>query len=113
MTQIKTDPVDSSDQRNNSMVLVKIGLYIVFLFGVLMRIFSPFETFTHLADVLMMIAVLGRLFMYVRALNPSLFLPKQHDSSPLSLIEKKETAISTYDQRTRTPLERVISDKAD
>jgi hypothetical protein len=59
----------------------------------------------------MMVAVLGRLFIYVRALNPSLFFPKQDTSSPLSLIDKKETNLSSYDQRSRTPLERVISDK--
>jgi len=44
-------------------------------------------------------------------LNPSLFLPKEDNSSPLSLSDKKEADISTYDHRTRTPLERVILDK--
>ena len=111
MSEIENESVETSDKRNTILLLVKVCLFTVFLLGVLIRIFIPIETFRHLADVLMMIAVLGRLFMYVRALNPSLFFPKQDNSSPLSLIEKKETNLSSYDQRSRTPLERVISDK--
>jgi hypothetical protein len=111
MSEIENDSVEGSDNRNTVLLLVKVCLFTVFLFGVLMRIFIPVETFTHLANVLMWIAVLGRLFMYVRALNPSLFRPRQDCSSPLSLIDKKEAIVSSYDQRTRTPLERVILDK--
>ena len=111
MSEIENESVETSDNRNTILLLVKVCLFTVFLFGVLIRIFIPIETFRHLADVLMMVAVLGRLFMYVRALKPSLFFPKQDNSSPLSLIDKKETILSTYDQRSRTPLERVISDK--
>jgi hypothetical protein len=107
----ETEPVEITDQRNSSLLLIKVCLFAVFLLGVLIRIFIPIETFRHLADVLMMIAVLGRLFMYVRHLNPSRFFPKEANCSPLSLIDKKEAVISTYDQRIRTPLERVISDK--
>jgi hypothetical protein len=111
MSEIDNESVETSDNRNSILVLVKVCLFTVFLLGVLIRIFIPIETFRHLADVLMMVAVLGRLFIYVRALNPSLFFPKQDTSSPLSLIDKKETNLSSYDQRSRTPLERVISDK--
>ena len=107
----ETESVEIIDQRNSILLLIKVCLLIVFLLGVLIRIFIPIETFRHLADVLMMIAVLGRLFMYVRHLNPSRFFPKEVNCSPLSLIDRKEAVVSTYDQRTRTPLERVISDK--
>ena len=101
---------EDSMERPHQHVLLKICLFTLFLLGVLMRIFAPFETFRHLADILMWLAVLGRLFMYVRALNPAFFLPKEDNSSPLRLVEKKEPIITTYDQRTRTPLERVIED---
>jgi hypothetical protein len=111
MSDLNGELVEIPDQRRTSLLLIKICLFTVFLFGVLMRIFIPLVTVRHLADVLMMLAALGRLFIYVRALNPSLFLSKQDNSSPLSLIEKKETILSSYDQRSRTPLERVISDK--
>ena len=102
---------ECTDHPHNPLVFIKVCLFTVFLLGVLMRIFIPFENFRHLADILMMLAVLGRLFMYVRALNPARFFPRQEDLSPLQLIEKRETVVATYDQRTRTPLERVISDK--
>ncbi|HSE33846.1 MAG TPA: hypothetical protein VLA93_19905 [Pyrinomonadaceae bacterium] len=111
MNELNGEFVEISDQHNSILLLIKVCLFTVFLLGVLMRIFIPIETFRHLADVLMMLAVLGRLFIYVKALNPSLFLPKQDNSAPLSLIDKKEAIVSTYDQRTRTPLERVIGDK--
>jgi|SRR6185503_10499806 len=110
MSESKDESMERPHQNNAGLVLIKIGLLTVFLCGVLMRIFAPFETFRHLADVLMWVAVLGRLFMYVRALSPALFLPKEDNSSPLRLIEKNE-AVITYDQRTRTPLERVIEDR--
>jgi hypothetical protein len=111
MSDLNGELIEIPDQHRTSLLLIKVCLFTVFLFGVLMRIFIPIETFRHLANVLMMIAVLGRLFMYVRALNPSLFLPKQNNSSPLSLIDKKEAIVSSYDQGTRTPLERIILDK--
>lgn len=111
MSEIQNESAEISDHHARMLLLIKVCLFTVFLLGVLMRIFLPLENFTHLADVLMMIAVLGRLFMYVRHLNPSRFFPKEANCSPLSLIDKKEAIISTYDQRTRTPLERVISDK--
>ena len=111
MSDLSGELVEIPDQRRTGLLLIKICLFTVFVFGVLMRIFIPLVTVRRLADVLMMLAGLGRLFIYVRALNPSLFLPKQDNSSPLSLIDKRQTIVSTYDQRTRTPLERVISDK--
>ena len=111
MSENKSEPVESTDQHSTGLLWVKVCLFTLFFIGVLLRISDPFENATHLADVLMWIAVLGRLFMYVRSLKPSLFFPKQDNSSLLQLIDKKETVVSTYDQRTRTPLERVISDK--
>lgn len=111
MTETKADSVETSMNPNTIRLLIKVSLFVIFLLGVLMRIFAQYENVRHLADVLMWIAVLGRLFMYVRSLKPSLFFPKQDNSSLLHLIDKKEPVVSTYDQRTRTPLERVISDK--
>jgi hypothetical protein len=111
MSELNGEFIEISPEPSTTILLIKVCLFTVFLFGVLMRIFIPIHGFNQLADVLIMLAVLGRLFMYVRHLKPSRFFPKQDNSSPLRLIEKTETVISTYDQRTRTPLERVISDK--
>ena len=111
MSEIKDECANTPSRNSMILLLVKVGLLMIFLFGVLMRIFIPVENFTHLADVLMSVAVLGRLFMYVRGLTPSLFLPKQNTFAALSLNEKRETVLPIYDQQSLTPLERVISDK--
>src|SRR5687767_3949578 len=111
LSDINNECAKIGEQNNSLLLLLKVGLLFLFLFGVLMRIFIPIKTFTHLADVLMTIAVSGRLFMYVRSLNPSFFLPKQSTHSSLSLSNKSEPAIQSYDHRALTPLERVISDK--
>lgn len=111
MHEVKNECVKISEQNNTLLVLLKVGLFMVFLLGVLIRIFIPITNFTHLADILMMLAVLGRLFMYVRRLNPAFFLPKQNTLSRLGLGNKSEPGIPSYDHRTLTPLERVISDK--
>ena len=90
---------------------LKVGLLSLFLLGVLIRIFIPITNFIHLADLLMAIAVLGRLFMYVRGLNPASFFPKENTLSRLLLSNRAATRIPSYDDQTLTPLERVISDK--
>lgn len=109
MNEIQNESVNTSTK--NLTLLTKVGLLMIFLSGLLIRIFIPIVSFQHLANVLMSVAVLGRLFMYVRGLNPSLFLSKRETISTLQLIDKKEAVVPSYDQRTLTPLERVISDK--
>jgi hypothetical protein len=111
VSEIKNECVKIGERNNPVLLLLKVGLLSLFLSGVLTRIFIPGVNFRHLADLLMMVAVLGRLFMYVRSLNPSFFLPKQNTLSSLRLSNKTEPAIQSYDHRTLTPLERVIKDK--
>jgi hypothetical protein len=111
MSEVKNECVKICDRNNTLLLLMKVGLLMIFLFGVLMRLFIPITNFMHLADILMSVAVLGRLFMYVRGLNPSFFLPKQNTLSHLRLSNRVEPAIRGYDQQALTPLERVISDK--
>jgi hypothetical protein len=108
--QIKEQCVEIS--RNNRPLIraLKFLLILVFLAGVLVRIFSPELHFTRIGDVLISVAVLGRLFFYVRSLNPSQFSSEPVASSPLRLNETGLTPFNAYDQRRRTPLERVISD---
>jgi hypothetical protein len=111
VSEIKNECVKIGEGNNSFLLLLKVGLLFLFLFGVLIRIFIPGVTFRHLADLMMAVAVLARLFMYVRGLNPSFFLPKQNTLSSLSLSSKTGPAIQSYDHRKLTPLERVISDK--
>lgn len=108
--QIKEQCAEIS--RNNRPLIraLKFLLILVFLAGVLVRIFSPELHLTRTGDVLIFIAVMGRLFFYVRGLNPSQFTSPHANSSPLMLKDTGLTAFNAYDQSKRTPLERVISD---
>jgi hypothetical protein len=107
--QIKDQCVDISSSNRPLTRVLKSFLILVFLVGVLVRVFSTELGFRHLGDILIVLAVSGRLFFYVRALNPSRFTSKDESSSPLMLNDGL-ASFATYDQRKRTPLERVISD---
>ena len=108
--QIKEQCVEIT--RNNRPLIraLKFILILVFLAGVCVRIFSPELHLTRIGDVLIYVAVLGRLLFYVRGLNPSQFNSQPENSSPLMLKDTALTPINAYDQSKRTPLERVISD---
>lgn len=108
--QIKNECVEISRRRHPAIRLLKSFLLLVFLSGVLVRVFSPEYNLTRVGGILMAVGILGRLWLYVRFLNPSKFLSKADDSSPLKLNDS-QTSFTAYDQRKRTPVERVISYK--
>jgi hypothetical protein len=108
--QIKNECVAISRRRHPAMRLLKSFLLLVFLAGVLVRVFSPEYHLTRVGDVLMAVGFLSRLWLYVRGLNPSRFLSAANDSSPLKLNDSP-VSFTAYDQRKRTPVERVISAK--
>jgi len=109
--QIKDQCVEISRRNHPSIRALKSFLILVFLVGVLVRVFSTEFHVTRVGDVLIAVGILGRLWVYVRGLNPSSFLSKPETSSPLMLNENGQASITAYDQRKRTPVERVISDK--
>ena len=108
--QIKEQCVEIS--RNNRPLIraLKSLLILVFLAGVCVRIFSSELHLTRFGDVLIYVGILGRLFFYVRGLNPSQFNSQPANSSPLMLNDPVHTPFIAYDQSERTPLERVMSD---
>ena len=108
--QIKNECAEISRRRHPAVRLLKSFLLLVFFTGVFVRIFSPEYHLTRVGDILMAVGVLGRLWFYVRFLNPSRFLSEATDSSPLKLNDP-QTSFTAYDQRLRTPVERVISSK--
>lgn len=108
--QIKEQCVAISRKNRPLIRALKFFLILVFLAGVFVGIFSPELHVTRVGNVLIFIAVMGRLFFYVRGLNPTQFSSKQGSSSPLMLNEPGRAPFNAYDQRKRTPLERVISD---
>ena len=107
--QIKDQCVEISRRNRPVIRALRFFLSLVFLVGVLVRVFSTELGVTRAGDVLIAIALLGRLFFYVRGMNPSRFTSIDDRSSPLMLNDGL-VSFTTYDQRKRTPLERVISD---
>jgi hypothetical protein len=109
--QIKGQCVQISKRSHPFMRALKAFLLLLFLTGVLLRVFSTELTVTRVGDLLIVVPILGRLLLYVRGLDPSSFVSKDETSSPLMLIEKTQPSIAVYDQRNLTPVERVISDR--
>ena len=108
--QIKEQCVEISRNSRPLIRALKSLLILVFLAGVCVRIFSPELHLTRMGDVLIYVGILGRLFFYVRGLNPSQFTSQHPNSSPLMLNDAVRPPFNAYDQSKRTPLERVISD---
>lgn len=109
--QIRDQCVEISRRNHPSILALKSFLILVFLAGVLIRVFGTEYHFTRIGDVLIAVGILGRLWVHARSLSPSSFLSKPETSSPLMLNENGQASITVYDQRKRTPVERVISDK--
>ena len=87
---------------------LKLFLVLVFLAGVVIRIFAPEYHVTRVGDILMAVGILGRLWLYVRSLVPSSFISKSEESSPLKLRDEVQSSFAVYEQKKRTPVERVI-----
>jgi hypothetical protein len=109
--QIRDQCVEISRRNHPAIRALKSLLTLTFLLGVLVRVFSTEYHVTHVGGTLIAVGALGRLLVYVRGLNPSIFLSKPETSSPLMLNDNGQVSIAPYDQRKRTPVERVISDK--
>ncbi len=90
---------------------MKTFLILLLIAGVFIRIFAPEYHLTRVGDILIAVGILGRLWLYVRGLTPSTFFSKSENSSPLMLIDNAPTSIAAYDQKWRTPVERVICDR--
>lgn len=106
---IKDECVDISNRSHPLLLALKSFLILVFLGGVLLRVFSSEQNVKHCADILIAVGVLGRLLVYARGLRPSSFPSQPETSSPLNLTDKSQTPVAVYDQTRRTPVERLIS----
>lgn len=105
--QIRDQCVEVRRRNHPSLRALKFVFGLIFLIGVFVRVFSPEYHITRVGSILMAVGVLSRLFLYVRGLSPSSFT-NPDDSAPLKLFDSK-VSIAAYDQRERTPVERVIS----
>ena len=109
--QIKTECAEISRRSNPLLRALKAFMVLVFLLGILVRVFSFDFHLTRVGDILIVVGVLGRLLLYLRGLTPSSYLSKTDTLSPLQLMDEPQPSISVYDQKKRTPVERVIFDK--
>jgi len=78
------------DIRNRNSLLrrvLKTSLIILGLTGFTIRIVSSDRHFDHIGDILIMIAVFGRLLLYVRGLSPSTFLSGTNETCPSIVTE--------------------------
>ena len=90
------------------MRVLKLLFVLMFLAGVLVRVLQTELHLTHLGDVLMMVAISGRLFLYVRGLSPASFLSSDKTPWPLRLIDRPQMPVPAYDEKKRTPTERIF-----
>ena len=108
---IKDQCLEISSRSRPLITAVKAFLVLMFLAGVLVRVNSTHLNVSRFGDLLMVVSILCRLFLYVRGLNPSRFLSEHKTESPLMLNETAQLPFTVYDHRKLTPVERVISDK--
>ena len=108
--QIRNQCLEISMRNSPQTRALKYFLILVFLTGVLVRVLGTEFHVIRIGTILIALGLLGRLLLYVRGLNPSSFLSKDNDSSPLKLNDA-QMSFTSYDQRMRTPVERVISYK--
>jgi hypothetical protein len=109
--QIKEECVEISKNGHPLMRALRAFLIALFLLGVLVSVYGTTLQVVRVGRVLMVIAILSRLFLYVRSLNPSSFRSKSEVSSPLKLNDRAHALISNGPNGSLSPVERVIADK--
>ncbi len=109
--RVKNQCVIISRRSQPFMRALKSFLIVVFLVGVLARIFSADIYGRQIGNMLMVIAAFSRLLLYVRVLSLSSFSPKSEPSLPLGLSSDEQLAIAVKDRRAFRPVERATSDE--
>jgi hypothetical protein len=85
MEQVKDECVEIRKRSRPFMRALKSFLILTFLTGVFVRIYGTELNVVRVGDMLITVAVMGRLFLYVRGLKPAGFRPKSDTSSSLML----------------------------
>ena len=71
--------------------VLKASLIILGLIGLSIRILSTERNLDHMGDLLIMIAIAGRLLLYVRGLSPSTFLSGTDETCP-SIVTPRDNS---------------------
>jgi len=95
--QVTDECVEISKRQRLFTRALKSFLVLTFLAGVFVRIFGTEINVLRFGDMLIAVAVMGRLFLYVRDLKPAGFRPKSDTSSPLKLNSSAKTPASLFD----------------
>jgi len=107
LEQVREECVKIARRKRPAIIALKWFFGLVFIVGVLVRVFSPEYHLTRVGDILMAVGVLSRLLLYLRGMNPSRQVSGHDDSAPLKLNDS-QLSLAAYDQRKRTPVERLI-----
>ena len=79
--------VDIRSRNSLVRLIIKASLIILGLTGLSIRILSSEVNFDHMGNILIMIAIAGRLLLYVRGLSPSTFLSGTNETCPSIVTE--------------------------
>ena len=82
--RIKQQCVTISERTTPLRRVLKTSFILIGLAGLAVRIFSSDFNVSRIGAVLIMIAISGRLLLYVRGLDPSTFFPKSKEKSECS-----------------------------
>lgn len=94
---IRDQCVEISKRKSPFARVMKSFLILIFLAGIFVRIFGTELHVVRVGAMLITVAVMGRLFLYVRGLKPSGFRPTSEASSPLMLNSTTKTPTSLFE----------------
>jgi hypothetical protein len=106
LAQIKSECVQIALQNDSGTIVMKVLFTIVFLAGALVRSLSSELHVTRIGDVLMMIAAAGGLLLMCTRMRTRAFQPEQKPLG-LGLSSGKQSTPISFDEKGRTPFERV------
>lgn len=89
--QVKDQCVEISKRRRPVTRALKSFVILIILTGIFVCIFNTELYVDRVGQMLIAVAVMGRLFLYVRDLKPAGFRPKSDTSSPLMLNSTAKT----------------------
>jgi hypothetical protein len=95
--QVKDQCVEISKRKRPFTRALKSFLILTFLAGIFVRIIGTELHVDRVGQMLIAVAVMGRLFLYVRGLKPAGFRPKSDSSSPLMLSSTARTPASLFE----------------
>jgi hypothetical protein len=95
--RVKDECVEISKRNRVFIRALKSLFVLVFLAGILVRIFSTELHVERVGHMLIAIGFMGRLFLYVRGLKPAVFRQESDTSSPLRLNSTHKMPASLFD----------------